>query len=127
MANKPKPIASTNETAPVDIPAPEVSENLVNDPNIAPLLQPPVTGENGDLFRSARQQMEAELTQLQTTLDSLSEDYAARAETMVRDWLTQCRGKAKTRINAIDLADFLAVGTNCPPPSQAQPYRPPSK
>jgi hypothetical protein len=92
---------------PIEIPAPEVSEDLVNDPNMEPLLQPPVTGENGHLLRSAREQMEAELTQLQTTLDSLSDDYADRAETMVKDWLAQCRSKAKSRINAIDLADFF--------------------
>jgi hypothetical protein len=108
MANKPKAIASTDE--PIDIPAPEVSEDLAHDPTIAPLLQPPVAGENGHLLRSAREQMEAELTQLQTTLDSLSEDYADRAETMVKDWLTQCRGKAKQRINAIDLTDFFGNG-----------------
>lgn len=71
-------------------------------------IAPPVTGENGHLLRSARQQMETELTQLQTTLDSLSDDYADRAETMVKDWLAQCRSKAKRRINGIDLADFFA-------------------
>ena len=113
MANKPKAIASTDE--PIDIPAPEVSEDLVHDPTIAPLLQPPVAGENGHLLRSARQQMEAELTQLQTTLDSLSEDYADRAETMVKDWLHQCRNKAKTRINGIDLADFFGSGDELSP------------
>jgi hypothetical protein len=111
MANKPKPIASAHE--PIDIPAPEVSEDLVNDPNIAPLLQPPAP--EGHLLRSARQQMESELTQLQTTLDSLSEDYADRAESMVRDWLTQCRSKAKHRINAIDLADFFDSGEELSP------------
>jgi vacuolar-type H+-ATPase subunit H len=66
--------------------------------------------ENSHLLRSARQQMEDELTQLQTTLDSLSDDYADRAETMVRDWLHQCRNKAKSRISAIDLADFFGEG-----------------
>jgi len=117
MANKSKPSASTDE--PMEIPAPEVSEDLVNDPNIAPLLQPPAA-ENGHLLQSARQQMEAELTQLRTTLDSLSDDYADRAETMVRDWLTQCRSKAKHRINAIDLADFFGSGDELSP-AQATP------
>lgn len=111
MASKPKPIATAHE--PIAIPTPEVSEDLVNDPNIAPLLQPPAP--EGHLLRSARQQMEAELTQLQTTLDSLSDDYADRAEAMVKDWLAQCRSKAKRRINAIDLADFFDSGDALPP------------
>ena len=113
MANKPKTIASTDK--PIDLPMPEVSEDLAHDPAIAPLLQPPVTGENGHLLRSARQQMEDELTQLQSTLDSLSDDYADRAETMVKDWLHQCRNKAKTRINGIDLADFFGSGDELSP------------
>ena len=106
MANKPKTIASTDE--PIDLPTPEVSEDLADDPTIASLLQPPVTGENSHLLRSARAQMETELAHLQTTLDSLSDDYADRAETMVKDWLHQCRNKAKRRINEIDLADFFS-------------------
>lgn len=68
----------------------------------------------GHLLRSAKEQMEAELKQLQSTLDGLSDDYADRAEAMVKDWLTQCRSKAKTRINAIDLADFFASGEASP-------------
>jgi hypothetical protein len=80
-----------------------------------PPSDPIAPAPEGHLLRSARQQMEAELTQLQTTLDSLSDDYADRAETMVRDWLTQCRSKAKHRINAIDLADFFDSGDALPP------------
>ena len=114
MPNKQKPMTSDRSEI-NDLPAPEVSEDLVNDPNIAPLLQPPVVSENGHLLSSARQQMEAELTQLQTTLDSLSDDYADRAETMVKDWLTQCRSKAKSRINAIDLTDFFGSGDELSP------------
>ena len=125
MANKPKPTVSTDE--PIDLPAPEVSKDLVDDPNIAPLLQPPAAGENGHLLRSAREQMEAELTQLQTTLDSLSDDYADRAESMVRDWLTQCRSKAKTRINAIDLADFFGSGEELSPQTVNVPALPSSE
>lgn len=73
-------------------------------------MQAEPSPESNHLLRSARQQMEDELTQLQTTLDSLSDDYADRAETMVRDWLHQCRNKAKRRINGIDLADFFGEG-----------------
>jgi hypothetical protein len=109
MPNKPKSIASQ----PIAIPAPEISEDLAADPNIAPLLEPPAA--NGHLLQSAREQMETELTQLQTTLDNLSDDYADRAETMVKDWLIQCRAKAKNRINAIDLADFFDSGAALPP------------
>ncbi len=89
MANKPKSIQATDEP-------------------IAPI--PESIPENSHLLRSACQQMEDELTQLQTTLDGLSDNYADRAETMVRDWLHQCRNKAKRRINGIDLADFFDSG-----------------
>lgn len=92
-----------------------INNSKLNKSAHEPIATPPpetiaATDENGHLLRSARQQMEAELTQLQTTLDSLSDDYAARAETMVKDWLSQCRSKAKSRINAIDLADFFDSG-----------------
>lgn len=83
--------------------------------------------ENGHLLRSAREQMEAELTQLQNTLDGLSDDYANRAETMVREWLTQCRSKAKTRINAIDLADFFGSGEELSPQTVNVPALPSSE
>ncbi len=92
-------------------------EQTAHEPTDAPPPAPiAATGENGHLLRSARQQMEAELTQLQATLDSLSDEYADRAETMVKDWLAQCRSKAKSRINAIDLADFLDSGDLALPP-----------
>lgn len=109
MPNKPKSIASQ----PIAIPAPEISEDLEHDPNFSPLPNPPAA--NGHLLQSAREQMETELTQLQTTLDNLSDDYADRAETMVKNWLTQCRAKAKNRINAIDLADFFDSGEELSP------------
>ena len=105
MANKPKsaqPMTSTSGRS-----------ETIDEVPIEPITES--SPENSHLLRSARQQMEAELTQLQTTLDSLSEDYADRAETMVRDWLTQCRGRAKTRINAIDLADFFGSGDELSP------------
>jgi hypothetical protein len=76
-----------------------------------PIAPPP----EGHLLRSARAQMESELTQLQTTLDNLSDDYADRAEAMVKDWLAQCRSKAKHRINAIDLTDFFDSGEELSP------------
>ena len=103
MANKPKSVQSMTSGR---------SETIDEVP-IEPITEP--SPGNSHLLRSARQQMEAELTQLQTTLDSLSEDYADRAETMVRDWLTQCRGRAKTRINAIDLADSFGSGDELSP------------
>jgi hypothetical protein len=108
MASKPKPIASTDE--PIDLPTAETA----HEP-ITPLPVPIAPAPEGHLLRSARAQMESELTQLQTTLDSLSDDYADRAETMVRDWLAQCRSKAKSRINGIDLADFFDSGDELPP------------
>lgn len=86
----------------------KVDPSRVSDLNTEPLLQQSVP--EGHLLRSARQQMEAELTQFQDTLGGLSDEYADRAERLVRDWLCQCRGKAKNRINAIDLADFFDSG-----------------
>jgi hypothetical protein len=108
MASKPKPIASTDE--PIDLPTAETAHEPSSPPP-EPIAPPP----EGHLLRSARAQMESELTQLQTTLDSLSDDYADRAEAMVKDWLAQCRSKAKHRINAIDLADFFDSGDALPP------------
>ena len=108
MANKPKSVQ----------PMTSGRSETINEVPIEPITEP--SPENSHLLRSARQQMEAELTQLQTTLDRLSEDYADRAETMVRDWLTQCRGRAKTRINAIDLADFFGSGDELSP-AQSSP------
>ena len=110
MANKPKsaqPMTSTSGRS-----------ETIDEVPIEPITES--SPENSHLLRSARQQMEAELTQLQTTLDELTEDYADRAETMVRDWLTQCRGRAKTRINAIDLADFFGSGDELSP-AQSSP------
>ena len=108
MANKPKSAQ----------PMTSGRSETIDDVPIEPITEP--SPENNHLLRSARQQMEAELTQLQTTLDELTEDYADRAETMVRDWLTQCRGRAKTRINAIDLADFFGSGDELSP-AQSSP------
>lgn len=92
-----------NKATPIDSPAPETE---------SPLLQ------------TARAQMEEELTQLQNTLDRLSDDYADRAETMVKTWLTDCRRKAKHRINAIELADFFGDGGNVLPQTEPEALPP---
>lgn len=72
----------------------------------------PIAPSDSPLLQTAREQMEAELSALQTTLDRLSDDYADRAETMVKTWLTDCRTKAKKRIRGIELSDFFGNGGN---------------
>jgi hypothetical protein len=93
----------SNRSKAKSLPSQEPLENLTEAPE-SPLLQ------------TARAQMEEELTQLQATLDRLSDDYADRAEAMVKAWLTDCRSKAKRRINAIELADFFGNGASALPP-----------
>jgi hypothetical protein len=66
----------------------------------------PIAPSDSPLLQTAREQMEAELSALQTTLDRLSDDYADRAETMVKTWLTDCR------IRGIELSDFFGNGGN---------------
>lgn len=96
-------MSNRSKAKPIDSPAPETE---------SPLLQ------------TARAQMEEELTQLQNTLDRLSEDYADRAEAMVKTWLTDCRSKAKHRINAIELADFFGDGGNVLPQTEPEALPP---
>ena len=101
MANKPKTIASTDETLPVEIPTPNVSEDLANDPAIAPLLQAP-----SSILQAAKLRQQKELDDLQTQIDTLSEEFATRAAAIVEQGLTHSYQLARQKIGAIDLSFF---------------------
>jgi hypothetical protein len=126
MANKSKTIASTDEpmtsgrSETNDLPTPEVSEDLAGDPNIAPLLEPPVAPSS--LLQSAIDQQEKELTDLQTQMDRLSDQYATRARSIVLRGLEDGRRKARTQILTIDIPAFFASeGNDSPLPSVPNP------
>jgi hypothetical protein len=104
----------------IDLPAPEISEDLVNDPNIAPLLEPPAPPSS--LLQSAIDQQERELTDLQTQMDRLSDDYATRARSIVLRGLEAGRQKARAQILTIDIPAFFASeGNGSPLPSPPTP------
>ena len=101
MANKPKAIVPTGETLPVQISAPDVSEDLANDPAIAPLLQAP-----SSILQAAKLRQQKELDDLQTQVDGLAEEFAARAAAIVEQGLTHSYQLARQKIGAIDLSFF---------------------
>jgi hypothetical protein len=110
------PIAPTGETLPIELPAPEISEDLAQDPNIAPLLAPPAAPSS--LLQSAIDQQERELTDLQTQMDALSDQYAARARSIVLQGLENGRRKARAEILTIDIPSFFdSEGNGSPLPS----------
>jgi flagellar biosynthesis/type III secretory pathway protein FliH len=100
----------------------EVSGNLVSDPNIAPLLEPPAPPSS--LLQSAIDQQERELAELQTHMDELSEQYATRARAIVLQGLENGRTKARAEILTIDIPSFFAPlgsGSNFPLPKNLAP------
>ena len=101
MANKSKATASTDETLPVKIPTPDVSEDLADDPAIAPLLQAP-----SSILQSAKLRQQKELDDLQTKVDGLAEEFATRAAAIVEQGLTHSYQLARQKIGAIDLSFF---------------------
>jgi hypothetical protein len=114
------PITPTGETLPIELPAPEISEDLVNDPNIEPLLEPPAPPSS--LLQSAIDQQERELTDLQTQMDALTDQYAARARSIVLRGLEAGRQKARAQILTIDIPAFFASeGNGSPLPSPPTP------
>jgi hypothetical protein len=127
MASKSKAIAPTGETLPIEIPAPEISEDLAQDPNIAPLLAPPAPPPSS-LLQSAIDQQERELTDLQTQMDRLTDDYATRARSIVLRGLEAGRKKARAQILTIDIPAFFdSEGNGSPlpsPPNLALPQSP---
>jgi hypothetical protein len=114
--SKSKAIAPTGETLPIELPAPETSEDLAQAPNIAPLLEPPAAPSS--LLQSAIDQQEKELTDLQTQMDALSDQYAARARSIVLRGLEDGRRKARAQILTIDIPAFFdSEGNGSPLPS----------
>jgi hypothetical protein len=119
--SKAKTIAPTDETLPIDLPAPEISEDLAQDPNIAPLLDPPAP-PSSSLLQSAIDQQEKELTDLQSQMDRLSDQYATRARSIVLQGLEDGRRKARAQILTIDIPAFFASeGNGSPLPSVPNP------
>ncbi len=106
--SKAKTIAPTDETLAIDIPAPETTE---------PAAPPP----SSSLLQSAIEQQERELTDLQTRMDALSDDYAARARSIVLQGLENGRSKARAQILTIDIPAFFdSEGNGSPLPSVPQ-------
>ena len=98
MANKSKAI-------------PEVSEDLAQDLNISPLLKPiddlrSVEDHRLTILQAARDRHEKELVALQAQIDELSNDFASRAESIVRSGLQSSYIQARQRIRSIDLSFF---------------------
>ena len=82
----------------------EISEDLTQDPNITPLIQPIAT--YSQLLAAARARQETELNDLQKSMDELSQEFANRAESIVRSGLKSSYIQARQRIGAIDLSFF---------------------
>ena len=82
----------------------EISEDLTQDPNIAPFVQPIAT--TSQLLAAARARQETELNDLQKSMDELSQEFATRAESIVRSGLKSSYIQARQRIGAIDLSFF---------------------
>ena len=102
MPSKPKALASTDE--PIDLPPPQVSEDLATDPAIAPLLQAP-----SSILEAAKLRQQKELDDLQTQVDGLAEEFSTRAALIVEQGLTHSYQLARQKIGAIDLS-FFAEG-----------------
>ena len=65
------------------------------------------------LLKAARDRQEKELADLQAKIDELSDDFATRAESIVRLGLQSSYIKARQRIGAIDLS-FFGDGAELP-------------
>ena len=81
--------------------APEVSEDLADDPAIAPLLQAP-----SSILEAAKLRQQKELDDLQIQVDGLAEEFAVRAALIVEQGLTHSYQLARQKIGAIDLRFF---------------------
>ena len=82
----------------------EISEDPTQDPNITPFVQPIAT--SSQLLAAARARQETELNDLQKSMDELSQEFATRAESIVRSGLKSSYIQARQRIGAIDLSFF---------------------
>jgi hypothetical protein len=120
MPKQSKPPIPLRSDDSIDLPAPEISEDLAQDPNIAPLLEPPAPPSS--LLQSAIDQQERELTDLQTQMDALTDQYATRARSIVLQGLENGRRKARAQILTIDIPAFFdSEGNGSPLPSEPKP------
>ncbi len=79
------------------------SDNLIDEP----------TTDRLTLLKAARDRQEKELADLQAQIDELSDEFANRAESIVRLGLQSSYIKARQRIGAIDLS-FFGDGAELP-------------
>ena len=82
-----------------------IGETLLTDPPLPP----------SSLLQSAIDQQEAELTDLKSQMDRLSDDYATRARSIVLQGLEDGRLKARAQILTIDIPSFFASEVNGSP------------
>ena len=71
-----------------------------------PAIDEPQLEHRLTILNAAKDRQEKELADLQSQIDELSEDFASRAESIVRQGLYRSYGKARQRIGAIDLSFF---------------------
>jgi hypothetical protein len=95
MANKPKVIASTDALPPEPIDPAAVSPSA--------------------LLQAAKLRQQKELDDLQTQIDTLSEEFATRAAAIVEAGLSHSYQLARQKIGAIDLS-FFGSGEELSPP-----------
>ena len=101
-----------SKTKPITPPSPEITEDLAQEPNIAPLLEPPLPSS---ILQSAIARQEQELTNLQTELDRRSDEFADRAALIVRNSLETAYQKAQSRIMTIEVPSFFDLEGNSSP------------
>ena len=82
-------------------------------PTIDPPIDPPLPPSS--LLQSAIDQQEAELTDLKSQMDRLSDEYATRARSIVLQGLEDGRQKARAQILTIDIPAFFASEVNGSP------------
>jgi len=97
---------------PITPPSPEITGDLAQDPNIAPLLESPAPSS---ILESAIARQEQELTDLQAELDRRSDEFADRAAAIVRNSLETAYQKAQSRIMTIEVPSFFDLEGNSSP------------
>lgn len=60
-----------------------------------------------DFIDGVKERQDAQLAELETRLDAMGDDFAARARTLVERGLIAARGKALGEIRTIDVSFFL--------------------
>lgn len=103
---------------------PAVSDNLVNDPAIAPLLQPPQSDtltSTTSVIQSAIALQDQQLTDLEAEMERRSDEFADRAAAIVRKGLESAYTKAHAKIITIDLPFFGSPQPSMSPASLPLP------